>query len=151
MAQSKKTVSGWKMPIVRYAILVVLAHIIINGIHGIAHQQLGVSISDFQSAYVFLVTLVAPIAAVIMLLFLNKPKILLGGAWLLLVSMLASLLFGIVYHIVIPSSDSIFIVMQNSSLYSQVFTSTAILLLIVEGVGTWVGAKATRMVAKFMP
>jgi hypothetical protein len=139
------------MPIVRYAILVILAHIIINGIHGIAHQQLGVSISDFQSAYVFLVTLVSPIAAVIMLLFLNKPKILLGGAWLLLVSMLASLLFGIVYHIVIPSSDNIFTVMQNSSLYSVVFTSTAILLLIVECVGIWVGAKATRMVTKFMP
>jgi hypothetical protein len=139
------------MPIVRYAILVILAHIIINGIHGIAHQQLGVSISDFQSAYVFLVTLVSPIAAVIMLLFLNKPKILLGGAWLLLVSMLASLLFGIVYHIVIPSSDNIFTVMQNSSLYSVVFTSTAILLLIVECAGIWVGAKATRMVTKFMP
>jgi hypothetical protein len=139
------------MPIVRYAILVILAHIIINGIHGIAHQQLGVSISDFQSAYVFLVTLVSPIAAVIMLLFLNKPKILLGGAWLLLVSMLASLLFGIVYHIVIPSSDNIFTVMQNSSLYSVVFTSTAILLLIVECVGIWVGAKATRTVTKFMP
>jgi hypothetical protein len=139
------------MPIVRYAILVILAHIIINGIHGIAHQQLGVSISDFQSAYVFLVTLVSPIAAVIMLLFLNKPKILLGGAWLLLVSMLASLLFGIVYHIVILSSDNIFTVMQNPSLHSVVFTSTAILLLIVECVGIWVGAKATRMVTKFMP
>ena len=139
------------MPIVRYAILVVLAHIVINAIHGIAHQQLGVSISDFQSAYVFIVTLVAPIVAVIMLLFLDKPKILLGGAWLLFVSMLASLLFGIVYHIVIPSSDNIFTVMQNPSLYSVVFTSTAVLLLIVEGVGTWVGAKATHMVAKFMP
>jgi len=139
------------MPIVRYAILVVLAHIVINAIHGIAHQQLGVSISDFQSAYVFIVTLVAPIIAVIMLLFLDKPKILLGGAWLLFVSMLASLLFGVVYHIVIPSSDNIFTVMQNPSLYSVVFTSTAVLLLIVEGVGTWVGAKATHMVAKFMP
>jgi hypothetical protein len=151
LAQGKETVSGWKMPIVRYAILVVLAHLIINGIHGFAHQELGVNISDFQSAYVFLVTLVAPIVAVIMLLFLNKPKILLGGAWLLLVSMLASLLFGIVYHIVIPSSDNIITVMQNPSLYSVVFTSTAILLLIIEGVGTWVGAKATHMVAKFMP
>lgn len=67
------------------------------------------------------------------------------------VSMLASLLFGVVYHIVIPSSDNIFTIMQNPSLYSVVFTSTAVLLLIVEGVGTWVGAKATRMVAKFMP
>jgi amino acid permease len=139
------------MPIVRYAILVVLAHIVMNVVHGIAHQQLGVSISDFQSAYVLLVTLMAPIVAVIILLFLNKTKIVLGGAWLLLVSMLASLLFGIVYHIVIPSPDNIFAVMQNPSLYSVVFTSTATLLLIIEGIGTWVGAKAIRMVAKFMP
>ena len=140
------------MPIVRYAVLIVIANTIINGPHGIAHQQVGVSISDFQSAYVFIATLLAPIAAaVIMLLFLNKPKILLGGAWLLLVSMLASLLFGIVYHIVITSSDNTFTVMQNPSLYSVVFTFTAILLLIVEGVGTGVGAKATRIVTKFMP
>jgi amino acid permease len=151
LTQSKKTVIGWKTPIVRYAILVVLAHIVMNVIHGTAHQQLGVSISDFQSAYVFLVTLVAPIVAVIMLLFLNKTKILLGGAWLLLVSMLASLLFGIVYHIVIPSPDNIFTVMQNPSLYSIVFTSTAILLLIIEGIGTWVGVRASRTMAKVLP
>ena len=43
---------------VRYAILVVLAHIIVDGLHGIAHQQAGVGISDLQSAYVLLVTLV---------------------------------------------------------------------------------------------
>ena len=105
-------------PIVRYAILIVLSHIIITGVHGIAHQQLGVSISDFQSAYVFLVTLVAPIVAVIMLLlFLNKPMIQRGGAWLLLVSMLASLMFGIIYHMLFPSSDNIFsVTMHNFSL-----------------------------------
>jgi len=145
-----KSILGWKIPIVRYAILVVLAHIVINAIHGSAHQQLGVSISDFQSAYVFLVTLMAPIVAVIMLLFLNKPKIARGGAWLLLVSMLASLLFGIVYHIVIPSPDNIFMVMQNPSLYSMVFTSTAIVLLIIEGVGTWIGVRASRTMANVL-
>ena len=55
------------MSIVKYAILVVvLAHIVVTtGLHGIAHQQAGVSISDFQSAYVFLVTVAAPIAAAI--------------------------------------------------------------------------------------
>jgi hypothetical protein len=141
--QSKKIISGWKIPIVKDAILVVLFHIIITGVHGIAHQQAGVSISDFQSVYVFLVTVAAPITAVIMLLFLNKQKIQRGGAWLLL--------FGLVYHILLPSSDNIFMVMQNSSLDSVVFTSTAILLVIVDGAGTWVGVRATRMVAKFMP
>ena len=103
------------MPIVRYAILVVISHIIITGAHEIAHQQLGVSISDFQIAYVFLATHAAPIAATIMLLFLNKPKIQRGGSWLLLVSMLGSLLFGLVYHVILPSSDNIFSVMNDPS------------------------------------
>jgi hypothetical protein len=145
-----KTISGWKIPIVRYAILVVLVHIIITGLHGIAHQQAGVSISDFQSAYVFLVTLAAPIAAAVIMLFLNKPKIQRGGAWLLLVSMLGSLLFGLVYHVLLPGSDNIFTVIMHEPLLDGAvfFTSTAILLVIVDGVGSWVGARATRMVAK---
>ena len=80
-----------------------------------AHQQAGVSISDLQSAYVFLVTLAAPIAAAI-ILFLNKPKIQRGGSWLLLVSMLGSLLFGLVYHVLILDSDNIFTVILCMSL-----------------------------------
>jgi hypothetical protein len=115
-------------------------------------------ISNWELAYLifnlpmsFLVTLVAPIVAVIMLLFLNKPKILLGGAWLLLVSMLGSLLFGLVYHMLLLGSDNIFsVTMHNFSWDSVVFISTAILLVIVDGVGTWVGVRATRMVDKFM-
>jgi hypothetical protein len=144
-----KTISGWKIPIVRYAILVVLAHIITTGLHGTAHQQAGVSISDFQSAYVFLVTLAAPIAAAI-ILFFNKPKIQRGGAWLLLVSMLGSLLFGLVYHVLLPGSDNIFTVIMHEPFLDGAifFTSTAILLVIIDGVGSWVGARATHMVAK---
>lgn len=92
----------------------------------------------------------APIAATIMLLFLNKPKIQRGGAWLLLVSMLGSLLFGLVYHVILPGSDNIFSVMNDPSWGGVVFTSTAIILVIVDGVGTWVGARATHMVTKLM-
>jgi hypothetical protein len=138
------------MPIVRYAILVVLAHIIITGVHGFTHQQLEVSLSDFQSAYVFLATVAAPIAAAIML-FLNKPKkIQLVGAWLLFVSMLGSLLFGLAYHVVLPGSDNIFSVMHDPSWDSVVFTSTAILLVIFDAVGTGIGARAIHRVARFM-
>jgi hypothetical protein len=54
---------AWKTPIVRYGILVVLAHLIVNGLHGIAHQQAEVVISDLQFAFVLLVIFVAPIAA----------------------------------------------------------------------------------------
>jgi hypothetical protein len=138
---------AWRIPIVRYGILVVLAHIIVNGLHGIAHQQAEVSISDLQFAYVFLVIFVAPIAATVMLSFNRPKKMQRGGAWLLLVSMLGSLLFGFAYHIVLPSSDNLFTVMHGSSLNNAIFfTSTAILLVVIDAVGSWVGATAVRRI-----
>ena len=147
MQSNSNSILAWKIPIVRYAILIVLAHTI-NWLHGIAHQQVGVSISYLQSAYVFSVTLVMPIAAAIML-FLNKPKIQRGGAWLLLVSMLGSLLFGLIYHVLLPGSDNIFTVMHEASFDSAVFfTSTAILLLIIEGIATWLGTISIRRITK---
>jgi cytochrome bd-type quinol oxidase subunit 2 len=150
MMQSE-SILAWKTPIVRYAILVVLAHLIINSLHGIAHQQVRVSISDLQSAYVFLVILVVPIAGAILLL-LNRPKEMQQkGAWLLLASMLGSLLFGLTYHIVLPSPDNIFTVMQGPSLDNAIYTLTAILLVIIDGLGSWLGAIAIRRMAKFAP
>jgi hypothetical protein len=138
---------AWRIPIVRYGILVVLAHIIVNGLHAIAHQQVEVSISDLQFAYVFLVIFVAPIAAAVMLSFNRPKKMQRGGAWLLLVSMLGSLLFGFAYHIVLPSSDNIFTVMRGPSLNNAIFfTSTAIILMIIDGLGSWIGAIAVQRV-----
>jgi hypothetical protein len=138
---------AWKIPIVRYGILVVLAHTIVNGLHGIAQQQAEVSISDLQFAYIFLVIFVAPIAAAVMLSFSRPKKMQRGGAWLLLVSMLGSLLFGFAYHIVLPSSDNIFTVMPKPSLNNAIFfTSTAILLVVIDGLGSYVGAIAVRRI-----
>jgi hypothetical protein len=138
---------AWRIPIVRYGVLVVLAHIMVNGLHGIAHQQAEVSISDLQFAYVFLVIFVAPIAAAVMISFNRPKKMQRDGAWLLLVSMLGSLLFGFAYHIVLPSSDNIFTVMHEPSLNNAIFfTSTAILLVVIDGLGSWVGAIAVRRI-----
>jgi predicted neutral ceramidase superfamily lipid hydrolase len=138
---------AWKTPIVRYGILVVLAHLIVNGLHGIAHQRAEVVISDLQFAYVSLVIFVAPIAAAVMLSFNRPKKVQRGGAWLLLVSMLGSLLFGFAYHIVLSSSDNIFTVMHGPSLNNAIFfTSTAILLVMIDGLGSWIGAIAVRRV-----
>jgi hypothetical protein len=83
---------------------------------------------------------------------LNKPKkIQQGGAWLLLVSMLGSLLFGLVYHVLLPSSDNIFTVIQESMPESAVFfTSTAILRLMVNGIGSWIGVSAIRMMKLYL-
>jgi hypothetical protein len=136
-----KSVLAWKTAIVRYVILVVLAHTIVNGLHANAHQQAEIGISDLQSAYVFLVIFVAPIA-------FNRPKKMQrGGAWLLFISMLGSLLFGFAYHIVLPSSDNIFTVIHGPSLNNAIFfASTAIVLVMIDGLGSWIGTIAIRRV-----
>jgi hypothetical protein len=64
--------------------------------------------------------------------------------------MLGLLLFGLTYHVVLPGSDNIFSVMHDPSWDSVVFTSTAILLMIVDAAGTGVGARATHMVVRLM-
>ena len=119
----------------------------VNGLHGIAHQQAEVSISDLQFAYVFLVIFVAPIAAAVMLSFERPKKIQRGGAWLLLISMLGSLIFGFAYHIVLPGPDNIFTVMHGTSLNNSIFfTSSAILLVMIDGLGSWIRVIAIRRV-----
>ena len=142
-----KSILACKIPIVRYAILIVLAHTTVNGLHAIGHQQAEIGISDLQSAYVFLVIFVAPIAAAIMLSFNRPKKVQGGGAWLLFVSMLGSLLFGFAFHIVLPSSDNIFTVIHGASLNNAIFfASTAVVLVMIDGLGSWIGAIAVRRV-----
>lgn len=136
-----KNMSVWNMPIIKYAILVVLAHIAITVVHGIAHQQLGVTTSSFQYSYVLVVTLAAPVAAAAMLL-VKSIKFQRGGALLLIASMFSSLLFGVFYHMLAFGSDNIFTVMHGQ--WSVAFQSTAILLAIVDGVGCWVGLRVLK-------
>ena len=82
------------------------------------------------------------------MLSFNRPKkVQRGGAWLLLVSMLGSLLFGFAYHIVLPSLDNIFTVIHGPSLNNAIFfASTAIVLVMIDGLGSWIGAIAIRTV-----
>jgi hypothetical protein len=93
------------------------------------------------------VIFVAPVAAAVMLSFNRPKKMQRGGAWLLLVSMLGSLLFGFAYHIILPGSDNIFTVMHETSLNNAMFfTSTAIILMMIDGLGSWIGAIAVRRI-----
>jgi hypothetical protein len=142
------SILAFRIPLVQYAILIVLAHTMISGLHSIAHREIGIGISDVQSTYVFSVTLVMPIAAAIML-FLNNSKIQRAGAWLLFVSMLGSLIFGLAYHAVLPGSDNIGKVVHGPSFdNTALFASTTIILLIIEVIGSWVGAIAICRLAK---
>jgi hypothetical protein len=116
----------------------VLAHLIVSLLHGQAHTRLGVGLSNWQQLYVFVVILVAPLVA-LALSFRRDAR---AGLWLLLVSMLGSLIFGAFYHYLIISPDHVAHLPAGEA--RGLFRITALLLLVTETFGVFVAARALR-------
>ena len=64
------------------------------------------------------------------------------GGWLLLASLGIGLLIGIYEHFLSPSPDNVFRMAPGE--WTLQFRITAVLLMIVEGLGCWIGVKASR-------
>ena len=109
--------------------IVVLAHLIVNLFHGQAHTSLGVGLNSWQQIYVIVVILLAPLVA----FGLSLTKYLRTGLWLLLLSMLGSLIFGASYHYVIISPDHVAHLPAGDA--QRLFRGTALLLVITEALG----------------
>jgi hypothetical protein len=118
--------------------IAVLAHLVVNILHGQAHTSLGVGLSTWQQTYVVAVILVAPLVA-LALAFTRYTK---AAFWLLLVSMLGSFIFGGLYHYVIISSDHVAHLPQGDA--RSMFRLTALLLLVTEAFGVVVAMFALR-------
>lgn len=120
----------------------VLAHLVVVVLHGRAHTELGVGLSNWQQAYVVLVILLAPLVA----LLLSWTRYARAGVWLLLLAMLGALIFGAVYHYVIISNDHVAHLPPGEA--GGVFRITALLLLVTETAGVIVAAMAMRRLVK---
>jgi hypothetical protein len=118
--------------------ITVVAHLIVNLLHGRAHTELGVGLMTWQQFYVITVILLAPLIALV----LSWTRYARAGLWLLLVSMLGSLIFGACYHYVIVSSDHVAHLPPGDA--RGLFRVTALLLLITEGVGVVLAALAVK-------
>ena len=118
--------------------IAVLAHLIVTLFHGQAHTRLGVGLSDWQNLYVLAVIVVAPLVALVVSFTRNGRT----GLWLLLVSMLGSLIFGLAYHYIIISPDHVAHLPAGEA--RGLFRVTAVLLLITEAFGVLVAALALR-------
>ena len=118
--------------------IAVLAHLIVNVLHGQAHTSLGVGLSNWQNVYVLTVIVVAPLLA-LALTFTRYARV---GLWLLLVSMLGSFIFGGLYHYVIISPDHVSHLPPGEA--RGLFRGTAMLLLITEALGLLVAAIALQ-------
>src|SRR5690349_1394442 len=116
--------------------VVVLAHLVVNILHGQAHTRLSVGLSVWQQAYVIAVILLAPLVA-LALVFTRYGR---AGLWLLFVSMAGSLIFGACYHYVIISPDHVAHLPPGDA--RGLFRLTALLLLITEALGVVVAGMA---------
>jgi len=116
---------------------IVLLHLGISTIHGLAHQGAMVALNTFGYVYVLVVITVAPLVAA-GLLFSRWAKM---GALLLALSMLGSFVFGVWYHFLSATSDNVVAVHGP---WSFMFLWTAIALAIIELTGALLGIVAFR-------
>jgi len=118
---------------------IVLVHLGISTVHGLAHQGAMVALNPFGYVYVLVVITVAPLGAA-GLLFSRWARM---GALLLASSMLGSFVFGVWYHFLSATSDN---VVEVHGPWSFMFLWTAIALAIIELTGALLGIFAFRTI-----
>jgi hypothetical protein len=126
------------MKIAQYGTTITVIHTIANGLHGLAHVEIPIPLSLVQSLFVGIVIFLIPIVATI-LLWTQFDRI---GSWLLLSSIAGSLLFGIYNHFIAISPDHVSQV--SFAGWGLLFQVTAILIVIMDGLGSGVGLWALR-------
>jgi hypothetical protein len=127
-----------KGPLVGFAIGIVLFHLALNVVHGMAHARLGIGLNAFQDSFVALVIVVAPLFAAY-LIWKNNMRT--GGA-LLALSMAGALVFGLYYHFILPGPDRVTdINLPISFDMRDIFDVSAVLLALFECLGVLAGAR----------
>jgi hypothetical protein len=116
----------------RLAILIVVLHAIVTTPHSVAHTNLYIAMDMWQNIYIFLVILIGPIVAAV-LIWKRLPS----GFVLLTISMTGAFVFGVYYHFVAIGSDNVFTLPTGS--WTLTFQLTALLLALTELVGVVVG------------
>jgi len=122
--------------------LAVLVHVLVVLLHGRAHTELGVGLSNWQQAYVMLVILLAALVAMVM----SWTRLARAGVWLLFLSLLGALIFGGVYHYIVISNDHVAHLPPGDA--RGLFQVTAVLLLVTETAGVLVAAIILRRFSK---
>jgi hypothetical protein len=120
--------------------IVVFGHLAVTFVHGAAHAGAQVPTTMAANIFIYLVIEGGPLAG--LWLARSHPR---AGGWLVAATMSGSLVFGLVNHFVISSPDH---VNHVAAQWRMFFASTALLLVITEGIGTAAGAWfATRVKA----
>jgi hypothetical protein len=124
--------------LVGFAVGIVLVHLALNIVHGMAHGRLEIGLDAFQKFFVVVVIVVAPLFAAYLIW---KGDMRLGGA-LLALSMAGALVFGVYYHFILPGRDHVtHINLPVSFDMRDIFDLSAVLLALFECLGVLAGAR----------
>ncbi len=128
------------MKIAQYGTAIVVMHVLLHVLHGFAHHEIPIPLSLLQGLFVGGVVILAPIIAA-SLLWTTFYRI---GSLLLLSSMAGSLLSAIYNHHLVISPDHVSQVSFEG--WGLLFQATAYLMLVVDGLGCWIGVLALRTI-----
>ena len=116
----------------RFGIFVVALHFVISLVHGVAHSRLHIDMKPWQTVYILLVITLLPLISAFLVWRASR-----GGFFLLLISMLGSLIFGGYYHFIAVGADNVASLGSHS--WALPFRMTAGLLGVTEAAGVLAG------------
>lgn len=122
----------------RFALLLILVHLLVVAVHGRAHRHLIIPLTRTQEIFILAAVLLGPLVAALLLIS-RAPR---AGAWLLLLSMAASLAFGAYYHFLAIGSDNVASV--SSIGWGRIFQASSVLLVLIEALGMGTGIALLR-------
>jgi hypothetical protein len=112
----------------RWLIAVVLTHLVVSVVHGVAHAEAHVELSQAGSLFVFVVILIGPVVG--LALIWRARRI---GSWIVAVTMAGSFVFGLANHFLLAGDDHVSHVEPQ---WRTLFAATAIILAAIESVGS---------------
>ena len=118
--------------------VIVIVHSVVALWHGVAHLSIPVPLTGAQMAFVGVVIVALPLIGAGMLWTDRKTT----AAWLIALSMLGSLIFGLANHFMLESPDYVMEVPAHAWRYT--FVLSAALLAVTESIGAVLGGVAIR-------
>jgi len=109
-------------------VLLVALHFVVSAVHGAAHLNLHIDLNTWQTVYVLVVITALPLVSGFLLWRHAR-----NGFFLLLFSMLGSLIFGGYYHFIATGADNVSSLGAHA--WSAPFQLTAVLLAVTEAAG----------------
>ena len=114
----------------------IMFHLAASLWHGNAHTHLGIELSTEQTLFVYIIVIIAPVVAAI-LVWTHHVSM---GLWLFFLSMLGSFLFGAYHHYLLVSPDNISHLPPGTPESHSHFITSAGLIALVELASSLFGA-----------